>query len=404
MRAENRFIHFLPSDKSMQRLSVELVFLKLQEWVEYEQFKGWDAFDGLNSRSFQRTPFCHSRFFRLLWIQFFKVSPINFRALFKVPKEYNAKGLGLFLTGYCNKYLLKSDDEDLNKIRLLIEEIFSLRSSGYSGSCWGYNFDWQARAFFQPKGTPTVVATSFVANALLDAYDILKDESLLKEARSACDFILNDLHKTYDESGNFCFSYSPLDKTQVFNASVLGSRLLSRVYSHTKEAVLKIEAQKSIAFCVSFQREDGAWPYGTLSYHQWVDNFHTGYMIECISEYQKYTADYQYETVISKSLDYYLNSFFEESGIPKYYDKKRYPIDIHGPAQLLVTLSRVGKLQENRQLVERVLEWVHENMWDKQGFYYYQKRKWWTSKIPYMRWAQAWMFYALSFYNKEFDQ
>lgn len=376
----------------------------LLQFIQDEGFQGWDPYDGLNSKLFQRTPLRRSRFFRLLWIQLFKISPINLRCLTLVPKQYNAKGLGLVLTGYCNKYLHSKNSFDLETIRFLISKILELKSIGYSGSCWGYNFDWQARAFFQPKGTPTIVATSFVANALLDAYEVLKDETLLNEVRSSCDFILKDLNRTHNDNGDFCFSYSPLDKTQVFNASVLGSRLLARVYSYTQEEELKDSAKRSIDFCLPFQRADGAWPYGTLPYHQWVDNFHTGYMIECICEFQKYTEENQYDEVISKSLDYYLSSFFEESGIPRYYDNKRYPIDIHAPAQLLVTLYRVGKLQENRQLVERGLEWVHENMWDKRGFYYYQKRKWWTSKIPYMRWAQAWMFYALSFYKKEFDQ
>lgn len=379
-------------------------FDSVERYCKREHHKGWDPYDGLNSKLFKRTFLHRFRFFRLLWIQLFKISPVNLRRLFLVPKQYNAKGLGLFLTGYCNKFIQGKNTSDLETIRFLVCEILELKSPGYSGSCWGYNFDWQARAFFQPKGTPTIVATSFVANALLDAHEVLKDDQLLKEARSSCDFILNDLNRTSNENGDFCFSYSPLDKTQVFNASVLGSSLLARVYSYTQEAELKDSAKRSIDFCLPFQRKDGAWPYGTLPYHQWVDNFHTGYMIECISEYQKYTEDYQYEAVISKSLDYYLNSFFEESGIPKYYDNKRYPIDIHAPAQLLVTLYSVGKLKEDRELVEKVLKWVNEHMWDKKGFYYYQKRKFWTSKIPYMRWAQAWMFYALSYYKREFDQ
>lgn len=386
----------------MQKLSIKNDFLELQKWVEQEGFKGWDTFDGLNSHVFQATPLRHSRFARLAWIQFFKISPLNFRNICLVPKEYNAKGLGLFLTGYCNLYEIEADRKTLEQIRFLIRKLLELKSPGYSGSCWGYNFDWQARAFFQPKGTPTVVATSFVANALLDAYEILLDERLIEEARSACNFILKDLNKMYDKSGNYCFSYSPLDSTQVFNASVLGSRLLARVYSFTKEEELRVAAKKSIDFCVPFQREDGAWPYGTLPYHQWVDSFHTGYMIECIAEYQKYTGESCYDDLLQRSTDCYLTKFFEEDGAPKYYDNKKFPIDIHAPAQLVVTLARIGKLGEEKELVDRVLFWVNQSMWDKRGYYYYQKRKLWTSKIPYMRWAQAWIFYAYSFYLKEF--
>jgi hypothetical protein len=317
-----------------------------------------------------------------------------------VPKAYNPKGLGLVLSGYCNKYRISRADDDLIIIRRLVSILNSLKSPGYSGNCWGYNFDWQARAFFKPLGTPTVVATSFIANALLDAYEILKDENLLKDARSSCDFILADLNRTYDKEGNFCFSYSPLDSTQVFNATALASKLLSRVYSFTNEVELKTEAKKSLAFCIPYQMKNGAWPYGTLRYHQWVDSFHTGYMIECLHAYQKFTGDTIYEQSMEQSFQYYLSVFFESSGMPKYYNLKRFPLDIHAPAQLIVTLYQIGRLEEYKDIADKVLGWVNDNMWDKRGFYYFQKRKWWTSRIPYMRWSQAWMFYSLSFYLK----
>ena len=42
---------------------------------------------------------------------------------------------------------------------------------------------------------------------------------------------------------------------------------------------------------------------------------------------------------------------------------------------------------------------VHlENMQDENGFFYYQLKKGISSKIPYMRWSNAFMFYAMSFY------
>jgi hypothetical protein len=55
-------------------------------------------------------------------------------------------------------------------------------------------------------------------------------------------------------------------------------------------------------------------------------------------------------------------------------------------------------LNEQKQLAEKVLLWTIKNMQDPSGYFYYQKKKWWSSRIPYMRWAQAWMFYAMSYY------
>lgn len=373
-------------------------FEKLKHYCEDEGFKGWDPYDGLNSKVFKALQLDKVQFFRLAWIQLFKRNPINLRGFLLVPKEYNPKGLGLFLTGYCNLYQIEKKDEYLQNIKFLADKLLELQSEGYSGSCWGYNFDWQSRAFFLPKKTPTVVATSFISYALLDAYDITKDERYLQTAISSTNFILNDLNRTEKKEG-FIFSYSPYDNTRVYNASLLGSRLLSRVYSYTNDEILIKAARESVMACANAQREDGAWIYGELEIQGWVDSFHTGYNLECIYEYQKYSGDTSFNTIIEKGLDYYLNNFFLEDGTPKYYDSKTYPIDIHAPAQLIATLYRLDALQENKELVDRVLAWTIDHMQDqKEGYFYYQLKQTKSSKIPYMRWAQAWMFYAFSFY------
>ena len=137
-------------------------------------------------------------------------------------------------------------NNNLSKINFFIDKIIENIAKGYSGACWGYKFDWEARAFSQPINTPTIVSSSFVANALLDAYDLTNDPKLLSICRSTCDFILQDLNRTYDTNANFAFSYSPLDKTVVYNASLLGAKLLSRVYYYTKEDILILEAKKVV--------------------------------------------------------------------------------------------------------------------------------------------------------------
>jgi rhamnogalacturonyl hydrolase YesR len=374
-------------------------FSSLKAYCEKKDYAGWDPYDGLNSTLFQAFPGIRkSRWCRLIWIQFFKKSPINFRRITGVPEEHNAKGLALFLTGYCNLFKVDPRSEYKESIYYLAEEILKIKSKGYSGACWGYNFDWQARAFFQPRMTPTVVATSFVADALLTAYDTTKENRWLEAAVSSAQFVLKDLNKTYDKKGNYAFSYSPLDNTQVFNASLLGGRLLSRVFAHTKEDLLREEARKVMQYACDHQRPDGAWAYGTLPFHQWVDNFHTGFNLECIHQYQKFTGDRTFQSSIEKGFQYYLENFFTANGIPKYYDNNTYPIDIHSPAQLVATLYKLERVDEYRELVEKVLTWTINHMQGGKGYFFYQKGRFLGSRICYMRWAQAWMFYAFTYY------
>ena len=380
-------------------------FKQLHNWVDSENYKGWDPFDGLNSKFFQITPLKNSRFFRLAWIQFFKRNPVNLRKVLLIEKDYNAKGIGLFLFSYCKLLEVNKKtsglfkEEILSKIEYLADKLIEMISPGYSGACWGYNFDWQNRLFFQPKGTPTVVATSFTANAFFEAYDVTGNQKYLDTALSSLDFIIKDLNKTKEKDG-FIFSYSPLDNSKVYNATLLGARLLARGYHYTKEEQYKVLAEQAILPIVRKQNTDGSWIYGEAKTQNWIDSFHTGYNLECLFDYSYYTKDNQFMSSFEKGLGFYLNNFFLEDGKPKYYSDKLYPIDIHAPAQLIVMLSKTGKLNQNIELANKVLNWTIKNMQNKKGYFYYQMKPYFSSRISYMRWAQAWMFYAFSNYFK----
>ena len=217
-------------------------------------------------------------------------------------------------------------------------------------------------------------------------------------ALSAADFVIKDLHRT-PYKGGFLISYSPLEGNDtVFNASLLGSRLLSYCFHYTQQEEYKRLAELSIKACCAGQREDGAWVYGMLPVQNWVDSFHTGYNLDALSAYQELTGDHAFNGYIEKGFDYYVSHFFEADGTPKYYDNRMYPIDIHCPGQLLVTLTRLHKMKKYKELAKKVLQWTIRNMQDKKGYFYYQLKPGVSSKISYMRWSNAFMFNAMSYY------
>lgn len=400
-------------------------FSHLRSYCEAEDYKGWDPYDGLKSRvAHWLLPLKHSAALRLCIIQGFKRCPVNLRRIAMVPKEHNAKGIGLFLQGYCNLYKIASSkvsteissvigtkEEFLDKIKYLADLLLEMRSDkkfprDYHGACWGYNFDWQARRLFLfPAHTPTVVATNFCATALMDAYEVTGEQKYMDVALTAADFVINDLHRYYPEEGNkdkFLFSYSKLSGNDtVFNASLLGSKLLSYCYKYTKNKEYKRLAEASVKACCERQAEDGSWVYGLLAIQNWIDSFHTGYNLDGLIAYEEQTGDDKYHSYIEKGLEFYLKNHFTEDGEPKYYHNAQYPIDIHCPGQLLVTLSRLHRFEEHRELADKVLGWTIERMQDRKGYFYYQMKKGKSSKIPYMRWSNAFMFNAMSYYLLE---
>lgn len=401
-------------------------FSRLRNYCEKEQYKGWDPYDGLNSKFFKAVlPLKYSAILRLSVIQGFKRCPINLRKPFMVPKQHNAKGVGLFLQGYCN--LVRAVDQNpeyekwlgsraslMEKVNEVAALLISLRSQGdYHGSCWGYNFDWQARRLFLfPAYTPTVVATNFCASALFDAYELTGNKEYLDIALSSAEFIINDLHRHVisepegDNQGSFLFSYSPLQGNDtVYNASILGSKVLSLCYKYTGNQLYKRMAAASVKAAIDGQKEDGSWVYGLLSVQNWVDSFHTGYNLDGLMAYYENCLEgddseegKRLVSAIEKGFDYYIKNMFTEECVPKYYDNRMYPIDIHCPGQLFVTLHRVRKSSLYQEMEEKVLKWTVDNMQDKDGYFYYQLKQGISSKISYMRWSNAFMFNALTYF------
>ena len=341
------------------------------------------------------------RLTRLLWLQLFKRSPINLRKFFWVEKGPNPQAIGLFLSSYIRIYKTLPEEKTLEIIKALYQTLENIESKGWSGSCWGYNFDWQARAFFQPAFTPTVIPTVYAGHGILDYYELTKENGLLEKAHSICLFLLKDLNRTYLPDGNFAFSYSPKDQSVVFNVTLHVANFLARMYKYSKDRNYLDTATKAVEYCIRYQNEDGSWPYGSLRYHQWKDSFHTGYNLECLSGYERYSGDNRFSKNIKKGLEYYVQTFFDEEGRPAYYHNKKYPYDINSVAQLVVTVCKLGAVSQHGELINKLLNWSFDNLWSEKGYFYYRKTRYYAIRVPYMRWSQAWMFYALQLYIDE---
>jgi rhamnogalacturonyl hydrolase YesR len=380
--------------------SFEQAFSDLFEWCRARNFSGDDPFDALNSRIFQATPFTKSEASRLVWTQLIKRSPINLRRLALVPAQKNAKGIALFALAALANYRQLKTTEAESEARDLLDELIGMQISGYSGAAWGYNFDWQSRHFFAPRGTPMIVPTAFAARALLQAAETFQDQKYLEIARSCCDFILCDIRRTVEKDDELCFSYSPIDQTCVFNASLLAAEILASVGAITGETGFCDFAVRAARYVVKRQRDDGAWLYGAAVNQAWVDNFHTAYLLQSLSLITKSCGDVdarKFGVALRRGYKFWRERFFLADGWPKYYDDALYPADTHSGAAAIVTLLDLRHLDpEAQSLAEKIAAWLLNNMRDSRGFFYYQRKRFYTLHAPFMRWSQAWTAYALA--------
>jgi hypothetical protein len=384
----------------MRDPNLEQALSALLDWCRARDFAGHDPFDALNSGLFQATPLTKSETARLLWTQLLKRSPVNLRTLARVPAQKNAKGLALFaLAALANHRRLRTTVTE-REARDLLDELISLQISGYSGIAWGYNFDWQSRHFFAPCGTPMIVPTAFAARALLQAAETFGAERYLEIARSSCEFILHDLKRTVETKDELCFSYSPVDQTCVFNASMLAAETLACVGAVTGESDLCDLSVRAARYVVKKQRDDGAWAYGAAANQAWVDNFHTAYVLQSLSRIIKVCGGAEADAFagpLERGYSFWRARFFLADGWPKYYDDALYPADTHSATAAIVTLLELRHLdKEALSLAEKIAAWLLNNMRDSRGFFYYQRKRFYTLRVPFMRWSQAWTAYALT--------
>lgn len=370
--------------------------MKLLAFCQANNWAGYDPYDALNSKAFKALPFLNWRVPRLILTQALKRSPFNIRRLLLIPKLQNPKAIALFLSAFVR--LSRVGDIDVDQlIPAMVDRIAALRSPGIPYWCWGYSFPWQTRRLIVPAGAPNLVCTSFVASALLDAYEHCGDSACLTMATSAANYILDELYWSRDDSAAG-FSYpQPSLQGEVHNANFLAAALLCRVYKLTGDRKFLGPALRVARYAAAKQHTDGSWNYGEAPSQRWIDNFHTGYNLCALRSIGRHADTSEFDSCLRRGFDFYRAHFFRADGAVKYFHNRTYPIDIHTVAQSIVTLVELQDLHSgNVPLARSVLRWAMDRMWDKRGFFYYRVLRSCTIKTSYMRWSQAWMFLAMS--------
>jgi rhamnogalacturonyl hydrolase YesR len=369
---------------------------RLSRWLEEKDYRGYDTFDGLSARFFRPFTF-ETKLLRIVLQQSVRRLPVNLRPVLGISKEQSSKGMGFLARGFMRLHQATSDPVWAGKAEMALQWLIDNQSKGYSGACWGNHFDYQSRGFYLPKGVPTIVWTSLIGHAFLDGYEHFKKDQYLQIAVSACEHILRD-YATYPYREGLCISYVPGLNSQVHNASTLGASVLVRTYSHTHDRAYRELAQKALQYTAQYQRPDGSWYYGEYPNCHWVDNFHTGYVLDCFKRYVERTGDDRFTASMDKGYEYWKRTFFLPDGTPRYYNHKTLPIDIQCSSQAIDTLVYFSDRDpEGLPLAMKVAQWTIDHMQDKTGYFYYRRySRWLVNKTATLHWGQATMLCALA--------
>jgi hypothetical protein len=365
----------------------------VEHWVEAHGYRGYDPGDGENS--FLRYFTFNTHLLRRLLTAAVLRAPFEIRPLIGIRPHTSTKGIGYMGWGYLKMYAATNDILYRGRAESCFEWLIENRSPGYRQYCWGNHFSFATRAGTIPKYMPTIVWSSLIGLAFLEAYELLGGEQYLAVAASTAEWI-KTLPREKTRRG-ICLSYIPSAQSSIHNSNMLGAALLARVSQHTGDTEAAELAHAAMTYSCARQRDDGAWFYGELPKYHWIDNFHTGYNLDSLKRYEDSIGLGEFSGNLQTGFQYFKQTFFEADGRPKYYHNNAAPTDIQCAAQSIDTLTYFSAIDPGSlDLAQTVAAWTISHMQGLDGHFYYRDLGWKKIKTPMLHWGQATMFKAMA--------
>ncbi len=375
--------------------ALDRLIRSLNDWLIARDYAGYEPYDLLNSPYLRG--WAHHQPFATFFLQSGRrFGGLALRRALHVPESRNPKALGLVLAAYCD--LARSGWKTRALAAHAKQLLLALRSPGESSFCWGYDWHYASlRGARLPAFSPNSIATVFCADALLDHAETFHDSNSRELALSASEWLVSRLNRSVNDLHQLCFSYTPHDRTRIFNNSALIGAFLARISIFPGLSYYRPTARRVMQFLANHQSADGSWPYGLARSQRWIDSFHTGYNLCALLDYQRLTGDDSFAGTLARGYNFYQHRFFRPDGAPRYFPNRAFPIDIHACSQAILTFCAFSDLDPTAQRqAEMIARWTADHLRDPDGSFAYQLHRFHKDSTPYVRWSQAWMLRALA--------
>lgn len=353
-------------------------------------------------------------YYRQRWLGTVAVAPMVFseaflpsaRRLFWKPQRFPIADAH-YAMGFAHRFRETGDEGDLRRAVHFLDVLEATRSPGYDRHAWGYPFDWVTRTGVMRAGTPLITTTPYVYEAFL-ALDgiggvdgIEGERRRLETMRSIARHALHDIPVRRIDARSSCAGYNPHDVDGcVVNASAYRSFLLMHAAHRFSDADCRDAALRNLRYVLASQRRDGSWPYATDGVRNFVDHFHTCFVLKALAKIQALEADEEVASALDAGVRYYVEHLFDERGLPRPFALRPrvtvYRQELYDYAECI----NLGALLAGRHpgLAERARDALDDVLgrWQKADGSFRSRRLilgW--DDVPMHRWAQAQMFRSL---------
>lgn len=307
-----------------------------------------------------------------------------------------------YAMGFALLFQVSQKEEYYNRAVHFLEVLKSTRCPGYQHFGWGYPFHWQTRGGLIPAGSPLITTTPYCYEAFEYVYRIDGNKEWLDIMQSIAEHTLHDYRDIEIGPDASTCTYTPSDGEGVINASAYRAFLLTSAWSEFGNQKYWKAAERNLNFVLQNQQENGSWPYSIDGECDFIDHFHTCFVLKALAKIEKLTGHVGCTRAIQRGIEYYLSNLFDEGGLPKPFSKAPrltiYRRELYDYAECLnLAILLRGRFPKLDSAMERIIQDILDNWKRRDGSFRSRKLLMGWDNVPMHRWGQSEMFRSLCF-------
>jgi hypothetical protein len=288
-----------------------------------------------------------------------------------------------------------------------LDALLETRSPGYAHA-WGYPFDWVTLKGTIPKATPFITTLPYVYEAFEQVYRIDRSERWLAVMRSIAEHAYRDYAdtETAPDAASSSYAPGPPDPSRVVNASAYRAFLLTKAACDLDEPRYREKADRNLNFVLQAQNPDGSWYYSADGSRNFVDHFHTCFVLKALSKIEKVKKSSKCTQAIERGIGYYTERLFDEHGLPKPFSRSPrltvYKRELYDYAESInLALLLKGRFPALDDRLSAVMTDLLGRWRKGDGSFMSRELLVGWDRVPMHRWAQAQMFRSLCLFVQQ---
>jgi hypothetical protein len=307
-----------------------------------------------------------------------------------------------YAMGFATLFQALGDSQAYRRAVHFLHVLLETKCVGYSGDAWGYPFDWITITGAITRGTALITTEPYVYEAFSQLYSIDRDPRWLDVMRSSAIHFFHDYRQidTSTDASSTAYTPAPDDPGLVVNASAYRAFVLTKAAVDLGVDAYCEAARRNLRFVLASQNRDGSWFYAMDGRRDFVDHFHTCFVLKALAKIERLTGDRACAEAIERGVSYYVARLFDEQGLPLPFAKAPrltvYRRELYDYAECInlgnLLAGRFPELDRRRAAaVDDLLgRWIQPDG----SFKSRQLRLGWDL-VPMHRWAQAQTFRSL---------